>query len=118
MYNVAMKLITLDIKSEKQTVAEAIAQFLVEIEAYKKGGYKVMKVIHGYGSHGVGGAIKQEFLKTCQHLKNKKVIQDFTCCDHWTDKNIVKKIATDYCPDLLADGELMHLNPGCSIVVI
>lgn len=113
-----MQLITIDIKSERQTVAEAIAQFLIEINAYKKGGFKVMKVIHGYGSHGVGGAIKNEFLKKCKELKNRQVIEDYTCCDKWTDKNIVKKIATNYCSDLLADGELRHLNPGCSIVIL
>ena len=113
-----MKLITLDIKSEKQTVAEAIAQFLVEVDAYKKGGFKVMKVIHGYGSHGVGGAIRQAFLKKCQDLKNRGKIEDFTCCDKWTDKNTVKKIAINYCPDLLADSELYHINAGCSIVIL
>ena len=43
----------------------------VEVEAYKKGGFKVMKVIHGYGSHGVGGAIKNAFLKKCQDLFDK-----------------------------------------------
>ena len=113
-----MKLITIDIKSEKQTVNEAIAQFLVEVEAYKKGGYKVMKVIHGYGSHGVGGAIRLAFLKKCQDLKNRKIIEDFTCCDKWTDKNAVKKIAINYCPDLLADSELYHINSGCSIIIL
>ena len=113
-----MQLITIDIKSEQQTVAEAIAQFLVEVEAYKKGGFKVMKVIHGYGSHGVGGAIKNEFLKQCQSLKNRGKIYDFTCCDKWIDKNPVKKIAINYCPDLMADSELYRINPGCSIVVL
>lgn len=113
-----MKLITIDIKSERQTVSEAVAQFLVEVDAYKKGGYKVMKVIHGYGSHGVGGAIRNEFLKKCQHLKSRGIIYDFTCCNNWTDKNVVKKIAINYCPDLLADAELSFLNPGCSIVIL
>ena len=113
-----MKLITIDIKSEKQTVKEAIAQFLVEVEAYKKGGFKVMKVIHGYGSHGVGGEIRNAFLKECQNLKNRGKIEDFTCCDKWIDKNPVKKIAINYCPDLMADRELYLINPGCSIVVL
>ena len=113
-----MKLVTIDIKSENQTVAEAIAQFLVEVEAYQKGGYKVMKVIHGYGSHGVGGAIKNAFLKKCQDLKNRARIEDFVCCDHWTEKNVVRKIAINYCPDLISDRELYLLNPGCSIVII
>ena len=113
-----MKLITIDIKSEHQTVAEAIAQFLVEVDAYKKGGFKVMKIIHGYGSHGVGGAKKVAFLKKCQDLKNKKILEDFVCCDKWTDKNVVRKIAINYCPDLLADSELYHLNAGCSIIIL
>ena len=113
-----MKLITIDIKSEKQTVNQALAEFLVEVDAYKKGGYKVMKVIHGYGSHGVGGAIKQAFLKKCEELKRRNIIYDYTCCDKWIDKNVVKKIAINYCPDLLADSELYHLNAGCSIVIL
>ena len=113
-----MKLITIDIKSDRQTVSEAIAQFLLELESYKKGDYKVMKVIHGYGSHGVGGAIKKELLKKCEELKRRKIIEDYTCCDRWTPKNIVRKIAINYCPDLLADSDLYLLNSGCSIIII
>lgn len=113
-----MKLITIDIKSDGQVVAQAIAQFLVEVESYKKGGFKVMKVIHGYGSHGIGGAIKSAFLKKCEDLKHQHKIDDYTCCDKWIKGNVVKKIAENYCPDLLADGELQHLNPGCSIVIL
>ncbi len=113
-----MKLITLDIKSDRQTVNEAIAQFMVELESYKKGGFKVIKVIHGYGSHGVGGAIRTSFLKKCQDLKNRKIIEDYICCDKWTEKNVVRRMAINYCPDLLADRDLYLLNPGCSIIVL
>lgn len=113
-----MELITIDIKSDRQTVSEAIAQFLVEVESYKKGGYKVMKVIHGYGSHGVGGAIKVQFLKKCEELKRRGKIEDYTCCDRWTPNNVVRKIAINYCPDLLADRDLYLLNSGCTIVIL
>lgn len=113
-----MQLITIDIKSERQTVAEAIAKFLIELDSYKKGGFKVMKVIHGYGSHGVGGAIRQAFLKKCEELKRRHIIEDYVCCDSWTPKNTVRKIAINYCPDLLADKDLYLLNPGCSVIII
>ena len=113
-----MQLITIDIKSNNQTVNQALAEFLVEVESYKKGGFKVMKVIHGYGSHGVGGAIKVAFLKKCQDLKNRHIIEDYVCCDKWTPQNTTRKIAINYCPDLLADRELYLLNPGCSIVIL
>lgn len=113
-----MKLITVDIKSDYQTVKQAVAQFLIELEAYKKGGYKVLKVIHGYGSHGVGGAIKVDFLKKCEELKRQKQIYDYICCDKWSLSSPAKKVAINYCPDLLADRELFMLNPGCSIVIL
>ena len=113
-----MQLITIDIKSDRQTVSEAIAQFLVEVDSFKKGGFKVMKVIHGYGSHGVGGAIRTAFLNKCEDLKRRGKIEDYVCCDNWTPKNTVRKIAINYCADLLADRDLYMLNPGCSIVIM
>ena len=113
-----MQLITIDIKSEKQSVAEAIAQFEIEAEAYKKGGFKVMKVIHGYGSHGVGGAIRTEFLKKCEQLKRQKKLYDYIPGDKWLTKSIAKTMAINYCADLLADKELHFVNPGCTIVLL
>ena len=113
-----MKLITIDIKSERQTVSEAIAQFEIEVESYKRGGFKVLKVIHGYGSHGVGGAIKTAFLKKCELFKRQKKIEDYICCDAWNTNKTIRKMAINYCPDLLADSELQFTNPGCSIVVL
>ncbi len=113
-----MQLITIDIKSEQQTVKEAIAQFLIEAEAYRLGGYKVMKVIHGYGSHGVGGAIRTELLKTLQSLKNRKKIEDFCPGNEWPTAKSVKKMAINYCPDLLADRDMTFVNSGITIVLL
>ncbi len=113
-----MKLITIDIKSQQQTVSEAIAQFLIEVDSYQKGGFKVMKVIHGYGSHGVGGAIRTAFLKKCEELKRRGKITDYTCCDRWMEKSTLRKMAINYCPDLLADRDLSFLNLGCSIILL
>lgn len=113
-----MKLITIDIKSHQQTVREAIAQFLIEVESYKKGGYKVMKVIHGYGSHGVGGAIRTELLKTLKNLKSRGQIEDYCPGNEWPTAKTVKKIAINYCPDLLADRDMVFVNSGITIVLL
>ncbi len=113
-----MKLISIDIKSDKQTVAEAIAQFLIELDACKKGGFKVMKVIHGYGSHGVGGAIRTELIKTLKQLKGKGTIQDYCLGTDLANAKTFKKIAINYCPDLLADRDMNFLNSGITFVII
>lgn len=113
-----MKLITIDIKSNQQTVAEAIAQFEIEVEAYRKGGYKVMKVIHGYGSHGVGGAIRIELIKKLKHLKSRGKIFDYCLGNEWPSAKQVKKMAINYCPDLLADRDMVFVNSGITIVLL
>lgn len=95
-----------------------MAQFLIELESYKKGGFKVLKVIHGYGSHGKGGIIRTEFLKKCKELKSKHKIEDFVCGDTWNSNKTVRKMAINYCPDLISDVELHFTNPGCSIVIL
>ena len=113
-----MQLITIDIKSNQQTVLEAIAQFQIEAEAYKKGGYKVMKVIHGYGSHGVGGAIRTELVKTLKLMKSRGKIYDYCLGSEWPSAKQVKKMAINYCPDLLADRDMMFVNSGVTIVLL
>ena len=114
-----MRIATVDIERGMLACDEALSKVQNEIEilAINKQ-VKVLKVIHGYGSHGVGGAIKQAFLKRCAELKSRKIIEDYTCCDKWTEKNLVRKIAINYCPDLLADAELKYINSGCSIIIM
>lgn len=49
------KIITLNIKSDMPTVEEARKRLLTELQRAKAKGAKAMKLIHGYGSSGVGG---------------------------------------------------------------
>lgn len=56
---------TFDIKSHLPTQAEAKAELLQILSRNRN--EKIIKIIHGYGSHGVGGSIKSMVQKT---LKN------------------------------------------------
>lgn len=113
-----MNLITINIKSDGQSVKQAIAEFLIEIDALKLGGFKVLKVIHGYGSNGIGGDIKREFLRTCKELKGRGRICDFACGSELTTKISLRKMAINYCADLMIDKDLSFVNPGVSLVVL
>ncbi len=62
-----------DIKTTMPTVVEAIHD-LENIIKLTKNSDKVIKIIHGYGSHGVGGSIKvkvREMLK--QKMQRKEI---------------------------------------------
>ncbi|MBQ8431142.1 MAG: Smr/MutS family protein [Clostridia bacterium] len=113
-----MRVLLIDIKSEMQTCLMASAQLLNEIEACKLGGYSVLKVIHGYGSHGVGGAIKKEIHSVLKTLKNQRKIEDYLPCEKWTQTNPIRAKAIKFSNELLADSDLMMLNPGVTIVLI
>lgn len=61
------KLLTYDIKSDMPDRIEA-GHRLAEILRFSKGKEKVIKIVHGYGSSGVGGVIKEVVHKS---LRNK-----------------------------------------------
>ena len=113
-----MRVLYIDIKSDMQTCLMARAQLLNEIEACKLGGFRVLKVIHGYGSHGVGGAIKKEIITELNKLKRQNKILDFIPCEKWTPANPVRKKAIELSNELMCDDDLIFLNPGVSIVLI
>lgn len=113
-----MRVLYIDIKSEMQTCLMAVAQLEAEINACKLGNFSVLKVIHGYGSHGVGGAIKKAVHRRLTEMKKQHLIEDFIPCEKWTPQNPLRKKAVSYAPDLLADSDLMMLNSGVTIVLL
>lgn len=113
-----MRVLYIDVKSEMQTCLMAVAELEAEIDACKLGGYSVLKVIHGYGSHGVGGAIKKAVHKKLKEMKKQKLISDFLPCEKWSQINPLREKAISYSSELLADSDLMMLNSGVTIVLI
>jgi hypothetical protein len=113
-----MRVLYIDVKSDMQTCLMAVAQLEIEIDACKLGGFRALKVIHGYGSHGVGGEIKKEIHKRLKQMKSQKKIVDYIPCEKWTQSNPMRNIAVKMCDELLADSDLMMLNSGVTIVLI
>ena len=111
-------IIKLDVESKNLTVLEALATVEMEIETLKLGGESLLKIVHGYGSKGVGGNIKKALLAHLKILKKHKKICDFFACEKFciTHKNY--KIYIKKYPNLLVDGNIKNLNPGATIVIL
>ena len=54
-----MEFVVLDFENDKPTTEIALAMLEIEVERMKKFGGKIIKVVHGYGSHGKGGEIRK-----------------------------------------------------------
>lgn len=58
-------------------VRDALKRLHNELESSRLLGYRVLVVIHGYGSSGKGGAIRKEVRRQLQYLYDRKEINDF-----------------------------------------
>ncbi len=113
-----MKYMILNFESERPTVDEALAKLEIEIELCKKQGITVLKVIHGYGSSGKGGAIKKA-LKTWLVLKKRqKLFKDFVKGEEWNSLSAKAEEIKRICPDIIGDIELYHANAGITLIII
>lgn len=113
-----MEFTTINIKEYSPTVEEAIANLEIAIDNAKKMNTKVLKIIHGYGSHGVGGAIIMEIKKILPQLKRQHKIKDYINGANWTIANSKTfQVITEF-PESATDEDLNTQNIGITIILI
>ena len=108
----------IDLKQDSPIVDYALAVTEIELEAAKKEGLVAVKVLHGYGSHGRGGAILVELRRQLQRWKKQKFIKDYFGGDKWNmfdpiTLEILQKDKTIY-----GDEDLNKANPGITIIYL
>lgn len=108
----------INLKEFSPTVDYALAVVEIEIERSKLDGTRVIKVLHGYGSHGKGGAILLALRRQLQVFKKGGKIKDFFGGDRWNifDGATIKALESD--KTIYDDEDLNHSNPGITIIVI
>ena len=67
---------------------------------------RVLKVIHGYGSTGVGGALRTEIRKMLSEKKKQNRIKMFVNGEDWTIFNETTREIIDRCPKMRKDKDL------------
>jgi len=80
-------------------------------------GESVIKVLHGYGSHGVGGVLFSAVREKLTFLKRQGKIKDFFGGGKWnlSDKSTIDALLKD---KSVVDEDLNKSNPGITIVIL
>jgi DNA-nicking Smr family endonuclease len=100
-------------------VAEvAIKRLLTEISQAHLEKVQVLTVIHGYGSSGKGGVIREECRKMLDYLKGKREIKEFIAGENFTRKSGKVKQLIQQFPKLERDENLNKGNRGITLVVL
>lgn len=81
-------------------------------------GYDGVKVIHGYGSSGAGGAIRMAARRWLDDQRYQCKIADYIPGEEWNIFNPGVLYALDRCPFLRKDHDLVFSNPGITIVML
>ena len=107
-----------NVKSDMPTVNDAIRRITYNIRTAKAFGVSAVKIIHGYGASGKGGAIRLEARKYLErqksqgHIKEIIIGEDFSIFDEATRKAFL------VCDDLRRDRDLERHNNGMTIVIV
>lgn len=108
----------INLKENSPPLDLALAQVKIEIEQASFAGERVLKILHGYGSHGKGGVILTESRKLLSEMKKKGQIQDFFFGDKWNNFDEKTKKLIMQTKALADDEDLNKNNPGITIVVL
>jgi hypothetical protein len=107
-----------NIKEDSATVEYAINKLEIEIENAKNENITAIKVLHGYGSHGRGGAIFKMLKLKLEQWKRSKFIKNYFFGDKWNifDQNTLMILTKD--KTIYNDEDLNKANPGITIIEI
>lgn len=105
----------MDIKSDRPSVHEAL-QRLDRACACEK--HKLLKVIHGYGSSGVGGDIRAGVQKRLQGLVELGQLRGCIFGENWSKSDETTWKLLHAQPELKNDPHLSRGNHGITVILL
>lgn len=107
-----------NLKAGRPSVEQARARLNAEIHRAKADRIVVLKLIHGYGSSGVGGAIKTAVRRSLHRRQREGKIQSFVAGESWELFNEAAQGLLQACPALASDCDLNNYNEGVTFVLL
>lgn len=108
----------LNVKEGNNSFEYAIYLLDCEIEEAKILHDRVIILIHGYGSHGTGGVIKDNLREYLIEAKRHKKIKNFVKGEEWSHQNPTVAQACAENPELILHEQLQGFNSGVTVVII
>lgn len=114
----ARGMVTWNLKQDMPSAAEARRRLEDQLQTFSREGVTLVKVVHGYGSTGQGGKIKQQMGGILQALVTRGIVREFVPGERWsTSDKTARQLLNDY-PVLADDPDLRRHNPGITVVLL
>lgn len=112
-----MPLKTVNLEQNRPTVQQALLRLSQELRICKCGRNRALKIIHGYGSSGKGGAIKVAVLKMLAEKQHDRFISHYVRGEDFTSFTEEGRLAIELYPVLRNDHDYNRQNDGITIVL-
>jgi hypothetical protein len=107
---------TFNVESGLPTLDEARRLVIEEIKQAKRAGARVLKVIHGYGSSGKGGALCFGLRKSFRLRKKEGAIKEVIVGEDFSIFNDTVLSLLEAVPELRGDPDLNATNEGVTVL--
>ncbi|MGO8925944.1 MAG: hypothetical protein ACLQU3_03475 [Limisphaerales bacterium] len=107
---------TFNVEAGLPTLDEARRLVIEEIKQAKRAGARVLKVIHGYGSSGKGGALCIGLRKSFGLRKKEGVLKDFIAGEDFSIFNEAVLDLLEAVPEMRGDTDLGATNEGVTLL--
>jgi hypothetical protein len=113
-----VKIKTVNLEQALPSVEQARAKLVAEIERARSAGFQLLKIIHGYGSHGIGGDLRFALQATLRQMTHAREITDCIYGENWrTGDERTWELLKRY-SELKSDPDLGRGNRGITLVVL
>ena len=106
------------LKAGMPTVEQARSRLKAEIDRAKNRGMTALKLIHGYGSSGVGGHLRGAIRNSLRKRRKEGTIRGFVPGEKWDIFEESTQMILLECPQLQHDPDLNNANEGVTIVLL
>ncbi|MBV9088181.1 MAG: hypothetical protein JOY79_11895 [Acidobacteriaceae bacterium] len=100
------------------TIEQARSRLRKEIGVAREQGHAFIKIIHGWGSHGVGGDLRIALQSTLAMMASNGEIAAYIAGEEWRISNEQTWSVLKRCPSLKQDSDLGKGNKGIAIVIL
>jgi len=107
-----------NLEEGRPAIPQALARLTTELERARRNRVILLKIIHGYGSSGEGGAIRQAVQAELARLERESQIRTFIPGEDWRVSNEPTWAVLHKYRELKRDRDLGRGNRGISIVLL
>ncbi len=112
------RILIVNLEDGRPTRNEAVLRLQFELRKARLARADALKIIHGYGSSGVGGVLRFAVWNELRQRREQGEIRAFCPGEDWRVSNEIAWNMLKLCPELKRDADLGRANKGITMVLL